>query len=97
MNTITKLEMQVLRNIASSEYISAKTLDQLVNHSTWSFVATNSEKALTGALGSCVKKGLAGADGSGQGPTCWLTKKGVEYLKQSGFCLNTQKRKVKNA
>lgn len=86
---LTDLEKKVMINIAESEYINASTLDDLIGYPTWSFVATHETKQLAGALGSLVKKGLAvcssdpqNAQGRGDDDTCWLTKDGVEALKQ---------------
>ena len=85
---VTDLEAQVLKNIAHSEYIDSVTPEELIGYPTWSFVATNQTKQLTGALGSCIKKGLVGGDTpetkSGN-ETCYLTTEGVEYLKSINF------------
>jgi hypothetical protein len=83
---LTELEKKVMINIAESEYIDVETLDGLVDYPTWSFVATDETKELAGALGSLVKKGLVvcGSDVGDKGKkleTCWLTKDGVEHLK----------------
>lgn len=86
----TELENQVLIRIAKSEYIDVSSIDELVDFPTWSFVATNETKELAGALGSLAKKGLVGCDNEkgdrGQNQECcWLTKEGVQVLKEIGF------------
>lgn len=83
---ITDLEKQVLINIKNSEYQDGMPLD---NSWVWSFSVTNQTKQLAGALGSCVKKGLAKchvdkSDKNKDDETCSLTKDGVEYLKSIG-------------
>lgn len=80
---ITGLEKQVLINIKNSEYQDGSPLN---NSWVWSFSATNEDKHLAGALGSCVKKGLAKSeyDLNEKDHTCSLTKKGVDYLKEIG-------------
>jgi hypothetical protein len=79
---ITELEKQVLINIKNSEYQDGSSLE---NSWVWSFSVTNETKQLSGALGSCVKKGLVvcDMDDTGNGKpdeVCSLTKEGVEYL-----------------
>ncbi len=84
--SLTELEKQVLINIAESEYIDVTTIEQLLNYPTWSFVATDQKKELTGALSSCVKKGLVGCDNTVKGDeTVWLTQLGVDML-QTFYC-----------
>ena len=84
---VTKLEEQVLLNIKNSEYQDGTPLALCT---VWSFTATNETKQLAGALGSCVKKGLAecytdDCDGNGrEDETCTLTQKGVDYLESIG-------------
>jgi hypothetical protein len=87
MKELTELEKKVMINIAESEYINVKSLDELVNYPTWSFVATDETKQLAGALGSLVKKGLVkcSLDNGKDDETCWLTMEGVEKLK-SFYC-----------
>jgi len=88
MKTSTaELEKKVMINIAESEYIDVRTLDELVNYPTWSFVATNSTKQLSGALGSLVKKGLvicvSDTVNKKEEEQCWLTQSGVDHLKSA--------------
>ncbi len=80
---LTELEKKVMINIAESEYINVLTLDELVDYPTWSFVATDQKKELTGSLGSLVKKGLVECDPTAKSgdETCWLTQSGVNTLK----------------
>ena len=75
---ITELEKQVLINIKNSEYQDGTSLN---NSWVWSFSVTNSTKPLAGALGSCVKKGLAICDVEDGDEVCSLTQLGVDYLK----------------
>lgn len=83
---LTELEKQVLINIAESEYIDVQSIEKLLNYPTWSFVATNQQKQLTGALSSCVQKGLVGCDNTVKGDeTVWLTQLGVDEL-QKFYC-----------
>jgi len=80
---VTDLEREVLINIKNSEYQDGSPLD---NSWVWSFSVTNETKQLAGALGSCVKKGLAECyvdknDKNKDDETCTLTTEGVKYLK----------------
>lgn len=86
---VTELEVKVLKNIAKSDYQSANTLDDTVGRPVWSFSATNSSKQLAGALGSLVKKNLAGCENScdEDDETCWLTSEGIDFLKSIDFKL----------
>ena len=74
---ITELEKQILLNIKNSEYQDGSSLD---NSWVWSFSVTNETKQLSGALGSCVKKGLVQCYNDDGDETCSLTKEGVIYL-----------------
>ena len=79
---VTDLEKEVLINIKNSEYQDGSPLN---DSWVWSFSVTNESKQLAGALGSCVKKGLAKCyvdknDKNKDDETCTLTSKGVEYL-----------------
>ena len=83
---ITELEKQILINIKNSEYQDGSPL---CNSWVWSFSVTNEIKSLCGALGSCVKKGLAQCyvdkdDRDKNDETCSLTQLGVDYLKSIG-------------
>lgn len=80
--TITDLETQVLKNIATSDYGDGETLEERVNVPIWNWDATNEQKDLAGALSSCVKKGLCQVNGErGNDATVWITLEGVNYLK----------------
>lgn len=78
---VTELEKQVLINIKNSEYQDGSSL---INSWVWSFSVTNETKQLAGALGSCVKKGLAQCCDHDDDETCTLTQEGVDYLKTIG-------------
>ena len=81
---ITELELQILKNIMNSEYQNPSKPEDLIDSPVWSFSVTNSTNQLKGALGSCVKKGLAECDDisiSKDDSSCWLTEKGLQVLK----------------
>ena len=79
---VTELEKQVLINIKNSEYQDGSSLK---NSWVWSFSVTNETKQLAGALGYCVKKGLALCyHDVKDDETCTLTELGVDYLKSIG-------------
>ncbi|QKZ15154.1 hypothetical protein [Spirosoma sp. KUDC1026] len=80
---LTELEEKVLRNIVGSEYQDCDPTDYayMTTHEIYSFSATNESKSLRGALGSCIKKGLAGAGEPYEGePTCFITEHGLRAL-----------------
>lgn len=85
MNEITKLERMVLQAILDSEFMDGHR-DNPIGHSVWSYSVTGggseSARALAGALGSCVKKGYAGAGEHEPGePICWITAEGLAALR----------------
>lgn len=82
MENLTPLEKQVLQNIVNSDYQCGDATNRcIIDHAVWSFSATNEKKDLAGALGSLVKKGLAGVDHQPkEDPICWITEAGFEAL-----------------
>ena len=89
METYTKLELQVLKNIRNSEYVDAEKPEELIGQPAWSFSITNSHvgnngytpNQIKGGMSSCVKKRLIGWDNAtNDDECCWLTEKGVQVL-----------------
>lgn len=78
--TLTTLETKVLTNILNSEFHDSESLEDRVNRWVWSFSATDEDRALAGALGSLVKKGLADVDGHDEDSSCCITNAGFEAL-----------------
>lgn len=82
---LTKLERAVLAAIVASEYQTDN--EQPVGTPVWSCSVTEATAGATprsakGALGSLVRKGLAGAQlYDDDGPTCWITEVGWAALK----------------
>lgn len=79
-NSLTALEIEVIKNIINSEYMDAEG-EMLINWAVWSFSVTNSTKELAGALGSLVKKGICFAQMQDSDHTCGLTNLGYEIAK----------------
>ena len=88
---ITELERHVLQNIVGSEYQDCDPADYayMIDHNVYSFSVTNRysknppypSKECAGALGSLIKKGLAGNGGIENGDeTCHITKMGIRLL-----------------
>ncbi len=92
---LTPLEIEVLQNIANSEYMDVDSFDDMIKFPVWSFSVVSlmgyplsSTNKLKGALGSCVKKGLVECQQTkSEDEECWLTEKGVEILKETGYSL----------
>jgi len=87
-NEVTKLELQVLTNIFRSEYQSVNSAEEAIGQPVWTSEATNDKKDLAGALGSCVKKGLAGVQEYSKSETnCWITAQGAAVLNANNVIL----------
>lgn len=87
----TELELQVLRNCRTSEYVDASEPRELLDQPTWSWDVTKAYKkdgtalSLRGAMGSCVKKGLISCNGEGNEQSCVLTELGLTVLLENNL------------
>jgi hypothetical protein len=71
---ITDREYLILTLIRSSDYHDGR---DPINNPVWSVCTSVADNAV---LGSLIKKGLAGSQGTGKDNVCWITKAGMELL-----------------
>lgn len=81
---VTELELKGLEGICNSDYHDGAVR---INNPVWTWSANpfNNLPTFSGIMSSLVKKGLAGADGNTKDACVWITKVGMDVLKDKGL------------